>query len=426
MKALVITPTNPPVEGRDVHAIFKRLRMFVQALGEMSDSVTMLHFVEPDAPEWKQDPGELDRAQSRYWGTNVRVRLVAKRKDAIRWWQHLSSPYSVLSRPRFHPYVGDEQVAAISSQLKEKPDLVLAHRITGVAPLFRIEEHAAPVFFDLDDVEHRVKIRTSLSSSTLVSKLFNLIQVPGIYFAEMRAAKIAAMTFVCSDLDRRYLERLGMGKRVQSIPNALPIPQDLQDRHSDPAVLFLGNYDYPPNVLAAERLISNIWPKIVSRKPEARLVIAGNRPDLIPAFRRNVPNVEYTGIVDDLSLLYQRCRVICCPITIAGGTRVKLVEAAGYGKPMVSTAIGAEGLGMTDNVEILIRDSDEDIADACVQLLGDEELCARLGSAARQKAKAVYDVVQVQTKIREYFAQHVHAGHPSHVDEALTSPRPSK
>lgn len=412
MKALVITPTNPPVEGRDVHAIFKRLRMFVQALGEMSDSVTMLHFVEPGAPEWKQDPCELDRAQSGYWGTNVRVRLVAKRKVAIGWWQHFSSPYSVLSRPRFFPYVGDEQVAAISSLLKEGPDLVLAHRITGMAPLFRIKENDAAVFFDLDDVEHKVKIRTSLSCRTFASKLFNLIQVPGIYFAEMRAAKIAAMTFVCSDLDRRYLERMSMGRRVQSIPNALPIPEDAGGQPSDPTVLYLGNYDYPPNVLAAERLISNIWPKIMSRKPEARLTIAGNRPDLIPSFRRSVPNVEYTGIVDDLSLLYQRSRVICCPITIAGGTRVKLVEAAGYGKPMVSSTIGAEGLGMIDNAEIMIRDTDDDIADACVQLLGDEDLCARMGSAARQKAKAVYDVVQVQKKIKEYFAQGVHAGHP--------------
>jgi glycosyltransferase involved in cell wall biosynthesis len=405
MKALVITPTFPPVEGRDVHAIYKRLRMFVQTLGEISDTVTMVHFVEPDAPEWEQDPGQLDRAQSKYWGANVAVKLVAKRKDPIRWWQHLSSPYSILSRPRFFPYVGNEQVAAISSLLKEGPELILAHRITGMAPLFRIKENDATVFFDLDDVEHKVKIRASLSSSTLVSKLFNLTQVPGIYLAEVRAAKIAAMTFVCSELDRRYLERLGMGKRVQSIPNALPIPQELQNQQSDPAVLFLGNYEYPPNALAAGRLVSNIWPKVVSRKPGARLTIAGNRPDLIPSFSRSVPNVEYAGIVDDLNLLYQRSRVICCPITIAGGTRVKLVEAAGFGKPVVSTAIGAEGLAMTNNVEILIRDSDDDIAGACVQLLSDEELCTRLGTAARQKAKAVYDVVHVKRKIRELFSR---------------------
>ncbi|QPF90280.1 glycosyltransferase [Bradyrhizobium commune] len=408
MKSLIITPTYPPMEGRDVHAIYKRLRMFVHTLSEMSDCVTMLHFVEPGAPELEQDSRQLDHAQSDYWGTSVRVKLVVKRKQPIPWWQHLRSPFSILSRPRFFPYVGDDQVAAIVSELEERPDLVLAHRITAIAPLFRIKHNDVPVFFDLDDVEHKVKIRSSLASGTMLSKLFNLIQVPGIYFGERKAASIAELTFVCSELDRRYLDRLGWREKVQSIPNALPIPQNVASQPpTAPVVLFLGNYEYPPNAMAAERLISNIWPRIINARPTACLTIAGNRPDLIPAYHRQVAGVEYTGVVDDLGRLYQRSRVICCPISIAGGTRVKLVEAAGYAKPMVSTAIGAEGLGMTDNVEILIRDSDDGIADACSQLIDDAELCARLGSAAREKAMATYDVVHAKRKIRDLIAQRV-------------------
>src|SRR5882757_6792287 len=229
MKALVITPTNPPVEGRDVHAIYKRLRMFVQALAEIGSSIVMLHFVEPDAPEWKQDPDELNQAQSRYWGVKVSVKLATKRKVEMHWWQYLTFPFSVLDRPRFYPYVGSEQVAAISAQLREPPSLIVAHRLTVMAAFFRIKHNAVPVVFDLDDVEHRVKIRSSLSGGSLVSRLFNLLQVPGIYFAEVKAARTAAMTFVCSELDRAYLERLGMGGRVQSIPNALPIPVLVQN-----------------------------------------------------------------------------------------------------------------------------------------------------------------------------------------------------
>jgi glycosyltransferase involved in cell wall biosynthesis len=404
MKTLLITPTNPPVEGRDVHAIYKRLRMFVHAMHEISDSIVLLHFVEPDAPEWSMDSRQLDLAQSKYWGVNVNVKLAAKRKVEMRWWQYLTSLFSVLHRPRFYPYVGSEQVAAIMSQLKEKPDLVFAHRLTVMAAFFRIKQDIPPLFFDLDDVEHRVKIRSSLGSGSLASKLFNLLQIPGIYLAEMNAAKIATTTFVCSELDRAYLARLGMADRVQSIPNALPIPDVVENAKTDASILFLGNYEYPPNEFAAERLISQIWPMILARNPRARLTIAGNRPDLIPSFSLKPASVEFTGIVPDLTDLYQRSRVVCCPITIAGGTRVKLVEAAGYAKPMVSTAIGAEGLSMIDNVEILIRDSDEEIAEACLELLDNEELCVRLGSAARQKAKLLFDVTNVRTRIKKTIA----------------------
>jgi glycosyltransferase involved in cell wall biosynthesis len=156
---------------------------------------------------------------------------------------------------------------------------------------------------------------------------------------------------------------------------------------------------------AAERLISRILPKILKRNPQARLTIVGKRPDLIPSFGRELPNVEFTGVVPDLTPLYQRSRIVCCPITIGGGTRIKLVEAAGYAKPIVSSAIGAEGLALIDDVEILIRDSDDEIAEACLELLGNEELCVRLGTAAREKAKLLYDVANVRKKIAEYLVK---------------------
>lgn len=399
MKALLVTPLSPPLEGRDVHAIYKRLRMFVQALSEVSDTIVMLHFITLDAPEWNMDPIRLDEQQSQYWGAKVKVKLVAERKGSQRWWEYLSAVLSVLDRPRFYRFVGDEQVAAISTALAET-DLVFVHRLVALAPFFRITRAVPPLFFDLDDVEHRLKIRTSVASGSILKKLYNLLQVPAIYFAERRAAKIAAFTFVCSELDRDYLTGLGI-KKVEAIPNALPMPAVVPSAKTEPRILFLGTYEYPPNVVAAERLISRIWPKIRERNPRARLVIVGRGPDQIPSFALKPAGVEFTGVVPELDAVYEGARLVCCPITVGGGTRVKLVEAAGYAKPIVSTAIGAEGLSLINNSEILIRDSDDEIVEACLDLLDNEELCARLGSAARQKAMSLYDVANVRTTIAE-------------------------
>jgi glycosyltransferase involved in cell wall biosynthesis len=400
MKVLVITPLSPPIEDRDVHAIYKRLRMFVQALAGVGNSVVMLHFVPPEAPEWSMDPRHFDETQSKYWGVKVSVRLAPKRKTELNWWEYLRSFFSVLYRPRIYPYVGSEQIAAIKSCLSEAPDLIFAHRIMVMAAFFRIARIDLPLLFDLDDVEHRVKIRFSQGARSLAAKAYHLLQVPALYFAEMKAARMAAMTFLCSELDRAYVGRLGMAN-VQAIPNALPIPNIVQNAKTDASVLYLGTYEYVPNVAAAERLISQIWPKIVKQNSQARLTIAGARPDLIPSFALKPSSVDFTGVVPDLTPLYQRSRIVCCPLTVGGGTRVKLVEAAGYGKPIVSTAIGAEGLSMINNEEILICDSDEEIAEACLRLLRNEELCAQLGSAARQKAKLLYDVANVREKIAE-------------------------
>ncbi len=83
--------------------------------------------------------------------------------------------------------------------------------------------------------------------------------------------------------------------------------------------------------------------------------------------------------------------MVCCPILSGGGTRVKLVEAAAYGKPMVSTRIGAEGLELQDGQDFLQRDDPKAFADACVRLLQSDELCERLGAAARMAAIKHYD-----------------------------------
>jgi glycosyltransferase involved in cell wall biosynthesis len=58
--------------------------------------------------------------------------------------------------------------------------------------------------------------------------------------------------------------------------------------------------------------------------------------------------VEFRGFVDDLSALYAETRIVCCPIVIGSGTRIKLVEAASYARPIVATRIGAEGLDFRD------------------------------------------------------------------------------
>jgi glycosyltransferase involved in cell wall biosynthesis len=66
--------------------------------------------------------------------------------------------------------------------------------------------------------------------------------------------------------------------------------------------------------------------------------------------------------------------VVCTPILSGGGTRVKIIEAAAYGRPIVSTRIGAEGIEMQDGNGIFLQDDSKSFAEACIRLLNDHEL----------------------------------------------------
>jgi glycosyltransferase involved in cell wall biosynthesis len=217
----------------------------------------------------------------------------------------------------------------------------------------------------------------------------------------MRARK----AFVCSEVDRRYLATWWRFPRVVTIPNAVAIPEEYGMDRTSRTLLFLATYAYAPNIAAAEFLISDVWPRVREACPEARLIIAGNLPERIPSFSKHPAGVEFTGFVEHLEPLYRRVRIVCCPVLSGGGTRLKILEAAAYGKAIVSTGIGAEGLDLRDGQEIMLRDGGPAYARACIELLNAPGQCERLGLAARGMVSRQYDRKQIVSRIKDEIRQ---------------------
>jgi glycosyltransferase involved in cell wall biosynthesis len=170
-------------------------------------------------------------------------------------------------------------------------------------------------------------------------------------------------------------------------------------------VLFLGNYAHPPNRSAADRLTA-LWPSVRERAPEARLVLAGPRPELLSSYGVRPDGVEFPGFIDDLANLYRSTALVCAPIGEGGGTRVKLLEAGAWGCPIVATRIAAEGIGFEDGVHYLMREEDDAIADACADLLHDPARGRALGRAARELVSDRYSKRAVTEQVRRLFASH--------------------
>ncbi len=139
---------------------------------------------------------------------------------------------------------------------------------------------------------------------------------------------------------------------MEVIPNSATL-QDFQEMVQAPTLLFSCSYSYLPNIQAANYMIEEVFPKVKHKILEAKLIIAGGSPEQIPAYQNQPQDVEFTGFVYDLTGLYARLRVICCPIFSGSGTRLKLLEAGAYGKPIVSTTLGAEGIGLVDRRSFL-------------------------------------------------------------------------
>jgi glycosyltransferase involved in cell wall biosynthesis len=168
----------------------------------------------------------------------------------------------------------------------------------------------------------------------------------------------------------------------------IPLGIDIPDLPSDPVgaspphLLFVGNFVHSPNVAAAERLAQRIFPRVRAAQPEVRLIIVGPNP---PASLRNLESAGITasGEVPDVGPFMDTAAVVVVPIDRGGGMRVKLAEALAAGKAVVASPQAVEGFDVISGEQLLIGQNDEDFAQACLSLLGDPALRARLGARAR-------------------------------------------
>jgi glycosyltransferase involved in cell wall biosynthesis len=385
--------------------------MFLRGLQQVCESIEIIHF----APSQRMPlVGHASAVSSSFWGMPVSARAIPLNLQPRTWWQTGSTPFTVRYRGDFRPFIGREQASALERILDTTPELIFAHRLPVMTALQQLSSVRSPIFFDLDDLEHRVKWRAAQMAPAHLSKMRKALEVPALMAAERRSVARATRTFVCSALDRTILSELHFDvSRTVTMPNAADMPERRPGLSPNETILFLGNYGYAPNAEAAERLITAILPRLRGGTRSPILVIAGDHPEHIPSFRRPPPNVKFTGFVRDLESLYAQARMVCCPIRNGGGTRMKLIEAAGYGKPIVATRVAVEGLEFGHGREVLVHDEDADLALACARVLQDHALADALAASAYQKARSLYSLdafpERIAHELRAGLADHMAA-----------------
>jgi len=195
-----------------------------------------------------------------------------------------------------------------------------------------------------------------------------------------------AATYVAADgvLTVSDWERdlLGLLLDRPGLATTVPDTEDLQVTADDPAgrrgVVWVGNYNHPPNVEALQWLLAEVVPLLPAgfllRHP---LRVLGNQ--LALAGIETVPiGVELVGWVPDLTPEYAQARMAIAPLRHGAGTKRKVVAALASGTPMVVTPVACEGLSLFDGEQVLIADDAAAFAAAMVRLAEDDDLWRRL------------------------------------------------
>ncbi len=197
---------------------------------------------------------------------------------------------------------------------------------------------------------------------------------------EIDLARRSDLVWCTTDEDKKAIGREAHGVPIEVIPT-IHRPHGRGpafDARRD--ILFIGNFHHSPNADAVHHFVEEIYPLIRREIPEARFNVVGdNAPPEIRAYASD--DVWILGYVPDIDPLFESARVFVAPLRFGAGMKGKIGEALAYGVPVVTTSIGAEGIGLRHDEEALIADAPRDFADAVIRLYRNRDLWERLATS---------------------------------------------
>jgi polysaccharide biosynthesis protein PslH len=197
-------------------------------------------------------------------------------------------------------------------------------------------------------------------------------------------------TVVLAQPDADMLKQVNPMTKVRVIPTGVNV-QAFAGERKTPArktILFLGNYEYAPNVEAALYLTQHIFPRIQHHHPDAQLILLGNAPtpELLALANEHI---TLTGFVPSVKPYMKEASVFVSALSIGAGMKNKILEALASGLPVVATPISVDGIAVEHGTSALIGDP-ETLAELTLQVLNDATLAERLSVQGQALVEARY------------------------------------
>jgi glycosyltransferase involved in cell wall biosynthesis len=192
------------------------------------------------------------------------------------------------------------------------------------------------------------------------------------------------LTLTASEADAKRVGEIAPGARVAVYPNVLPFTPIPPQVESGPSIVFSGNFEYLPNVQAIRWFHERIWPQLRRIYPGLRWRLVGSHVEAAPRRVLSDPGVETVAAGADAISILARSSIGIAPIVSGSGTRLKILEMWAAALPVVSTHLGAEGLGARPGVEVLLADDPDQFARCVIELLEEAGRRREIGVAGRR------------------------------------------
>ena len=247
-------------------------------------------------------------------------------------------------------------------------------------PLVRSTCPAARVIYDTVDL-HWVRFATGARLDASDGDL--ALKAEAYRRIELANARAADLTLAITPEERAILLSEDSDLKVEVLPNVHEVSSNVPAFEARRDLFFIGGFDHRPNIDAVEFFVTEILPTIQRSLPDVRFHIVGsNMPPEIRALRSDT--VDPVGFVPDVRPYFDRSRVFVAPLRQGAGMKGKIGHSLGLGLPVVTSRIGAEGLGLSDGVDAFIADDPDDFSEKVIRLYTDSDLWAEFSRRGQE------------------------------------------
>lgn len=290
-------------------------------------------------------------------------------------------------RPRSVRYFQDDHsLISIRARLETAYDVLICDEISMASYFCDLHHHdRTPRVIMRQKIDYLHYREMAESRPLGVARMLDWLEARRLQRFEETMMPRFQGAIVCSPEDRAIASQQGPNLAFETIVNGADVTYFVPNRQPDPqpTLLLLGTMHYQPNIDMVLYFFRTMYPQLRRALPDLQIFIVGHMPPPEISALANNPGVTVTGSVDDVRPYMNRSWLLAVPLRLGGGTRLKIIEAMAAELPVVSTAVGAQGLDEISHELITIADTPDEFITAIIQLLADEQRRRQLAEAGR-------------------------------------------
>lgn len=274
-------------------------------------------------------------------------------------------------------------------------------------PLIR-KNSKAKIVYHAHNIEHEIWSRTAVMAHGLEKWYLNNLS-KRIKSFEVQTLNKYDLLVPITGRDGEILNKLGNKKPLHisqtGIDSSVLIPNSKNLKH--PTLFHIGSLEWSPNQEGLIWFLDNCWDAIREKYPDLHFFIAGRNAPAWFQKKMNLPNVVFKGEVADAYEFINSKSIMVVPLFSGSGMRIKIIEGMALGKPIVTTAVGTEGISTTSDVNIVITEDADGFVQSISDLIENRGYFDKISKNAIEYIHENFDNLSSAGSLIEFYKKHI-------------------